>query len=76
MPVLALVKSVLIHCVMEELCRTHITALQYSRSHVKAELEKNMGIFPVQGDFSQLLDKKMADFSEKLIDFEFESIPV
>ena len=30
----------------------------------------------VQGDFSQLLDKKMTDFSEKLIDFEFESIPV
>ena len=30
----------------------------------------------VQGEFSQLLDKKLADFSEKLIDFEFESIPV
>ena len=30
----------------------------------------------IQGDFSQLLDKKMTDFSEKLIDFEFESIPV
>ena len=44
--------------------------------HQKASASFSIDVLVLQGDFSQLLDKKMADFSEKLIDFEFESIPV